>query len=524
MLNNYFLRGARKRFWHLVWCLLASSLAAAQPTLVKDIATSGTDPLTGANSFKPNSLTGVNGVVYFSAFDPVNGRELWRSDGTAAGTFMLRDIVPGATGSEPANLAAVNNTLYFSANDGKNGRELWRTDGTSVGTVRVKDIAGGAASSSPTSLVNVGGTLYFSANDGASGRELWKSDGTSGGTVRVKDILVGTNGAGPAYLISMSGTLYFTASDGVSGVELWKSNGTAAGTARVKDIVSGSTSSNPTQLITGGGMLYFVVNGQLWKSNGTSAGTVPITNFPADYFQDQPSQLTFVNGTLYFTAFAYANELGEELFKSDGTAEGTVLVKDIEPYRHDRWGDYYSSNPRELTNVNGTLYFVATCYNDMSGTELWASDGTEAGTGVAVDFAPDTYWVESPGWGPSGERPYHGNPTNLTNVNGTLYCTTASGLWKLGGNGPELLNGLQDVSNLIYSNGTVFLTGRDNAGGTELWKSNGTSTGTVRVEGKASRLPAGGNPQYALDMGGTLYFAAGSLPGGMNSGRVMEPM
>jgi ELWxxDGT repeat protein len=150
MSNNYFLPDAHRRYWLSLWLLLAASLAAAQPTLVKDIVTSGTDPLTGANSFKPSFLTGMNGVVYFSAFDPVNGRELWRSDGTPAGTYLLREIIPGATGSEPAHLAAVNNTLYFSANDGKSGRELWKTDGTALGTVRVKDIAAGTTGSSPT--------------------------------------------------------------------------------------------------------------------------------------------------------------------------------------------------------------------------------------------------------------------------------------------------------------------------------------------------------------------------------------
>jgi ELWxxDGT repeat protein len=511
MLNNYFWHGARKRYWHLVWCVLASSLAAAQPTLVKDLVTSGTDPLTGANSFKPNALTGVNGVVYFSAFDPVNGRELWRSDGTAAGTFMLRDIIPGTISSEPAELAAVNNTLYFSASDGKSGRELWKTDGTLVGTVRVKDIAAGTTGSSPTNLVNVGGTLYFSANDGDSGRELWKSDGTSGGTVRVKDILVGTGSADPADLISMNGTLYFAATDGVSGRELWKSNGTAAGTILVKDIYSGPTDSNPVELISVSGILYFATHGGLWKSNGTNAGTVLISG---DFFEG-PWELTNVNGTIFFSAWGASGEEWEgiELWKSNGTAAGTVLVKNIEPYYYNRWYDYHSSFPSELTNVNGTLYFAATKTDDQSGRELWKSDGTATGTVMAADLFPGTYEIEYRPYGPQGEYPNDGNPSNLINVNGTLYCTTYEGLWKREGTGIVLLKATSQASNLANVNGTLFLAVRDDMGGTELWKSNGVATGTVAVKTNPSSIPAGSYPQHAINMGGTLYFAAGNPAG-----------
>ncbi len=81
--------------------------------------------------------------------------------------------------------------LYFTATDTVNGVELWRTDGTAVGTFMVRDIATGSASSSPTNLLNIGGVLYFTANDGTNGRELWRSDGTVAGTVMVRDIRAG---------------------------------------------------------------------------------------------------------------------------------------------------------------------------------------------------------------------------------------------------------------------------------------------------------------------------------------------
>jgi ELWxxDGT repeat protein len=520
MLSHYFSPRAQwhPRHWCVLWFLLAAPLAAAQPTLVKDIVPSGTDPLTGAGSFAPGPLAGMNGVAYFAAFDPTNGRELWRSDGTPAGTVLLKDILAGATGSEPADLAVVNNTLYFSANDGKSGRELWKSDGTAAGTVRVKDILAGTGGAAPTSLVGMGNALYFSATDGTAGRELWKSDGTSAGTVRVKDIWAGAAHAAPYALTNASGTLYFVANDGVSGFELWKSNGTAAGTMRVQDLAPGSVSAfdNTPYLTPVNGMLYFVAdNGQtgteLWKSNGTAAGTVSITEFSVPSFSGGPWNLTNVNGTLYFSAYGDA---GVELYKSNGTAAGTVLVKDIEPYAFNRWYTYEHSSPEELTNVNGTLYFTATRSDDQSGRELWKSNGTAAGTVMVADLFPGTYTEESRGYGPYGEWPNDGNPGNLTNVNGTLYCTTARGLWKSEGGSMVLLKELSEATNLANVNGTLFLAARDNASGVDLWKSNGTAAGTVLVEGKPSSIAAGSYPQHGVNVGGTLYFAAGNAARG----------
>jgi hypothetical protein len=49
---------------------------------------------------------------------------LWRSDGTAAGTIMVKNINPSGD-SYPVFLTAVGSTLYFRATDGTNGNELW---------------------------------------------------------------------------------------------------------------------------------------------------------------------------------------------------------------------------------------------------------------------------------------------------------------------------------------------------------------------------------------------------------------
>src|SRR5262249_54797612 len=133
--------------------------------------------------------------LFFSANDGIHGYELWKSDGTAAGTTLVKDIHPetgqGYPGSYPNNLAFVNGTVFLAADDGVHGSELWKSDGSAAGTQLVKDINTDTKSSYPQQLVNADGTLFFTADDGIHGRELWRSDGTEQGTQLVKDITPG---------------------------------------------------------------------------------------------------------------------------------------------------------------------------------------------------------------------------------------------------------------------------------------------------------------------------------------------
>ena len=138
----------------LVFICSAGIVQADMPVLVKDF---NPGPVPGGIG----NLTDVNGTLYFQAYEPATGYELWKSDGTLAGTELVKNINPGIQSeSQIGNLTDVNGTLFFRANDSTNGTELWKSDGTAAGTVMVKDINPGG-DSNPLYLTNVNGTLYL---------------------------------------------------------------------------------------------------------------------------------------------------------------------------------------------------------------------------------------------------------------------------------------------------------------------------------------------------------------------------
>jgi trimeric autotransporter adhesin len=366
--------------------------------------------------------------------------------GNAQTFSLLKDINVGSAGSSPSNLTNVNGVLFFSGNDGINGQELWKTNGTAAGTIMIKDINPGVANSSPTVFANVNGIIYFKANDGVHGDELWKSDGTLAGTVMVKDINPGINSSlfNTFSGIAINGLFFFSVNDGTHGYELWKSDGTEAGTIMIKDINTGLAGGYP----------------------GNNA-------FPLSF--------TEMNGILYFCAIDGSNDgyYGSALWKSDGTAAGTELVKYI--------GISY------IVNVNNTLYFSGS--ND-TGSSLWKSDGTSAGTVLLK---------------------HTGIINSLIDVNGTIFFYTPTiVLWKSDGTTDGTVQvkviytagmGSYSVGYFINVNGKLFFISPHPTGGTEIWKSDGTDTGTVMVKDIYPGTNSS-NPFYLTNINGTLYFRA----------------
>jgi len=458
--------------------------AAGDPFMVRDInpgssctvmmAPAVCGGFSGTGVTNLGSFTTVGNTMFFSANEGTNGAELWKSDGTSAGTVMVKDIYPGAScndfgvtgpcSSRPLNMTNVGGTLYFSASDGTNGFELWKSDGTSSGTVMVKDINPGSSNSNITYFTPNGNTLFFRATNGTNGEELWKSDGTSSGTVMVKDINPGaSNGVGDYLPVgeSMSvlgSTLYFLGNDGTNGAELWKSDGTSSGTVMVKDINPGA-GSYPGRMTAVGDTLYFGAddgtNGdELWKSNGTLVGTTMVKNISPGTActeggligpcSSYVNSLTALGSSIFFRANDGTN--GLEFWKTDGTSSGTVMVKDINPGTScTSFGTTSpcSSTVLDLKVAGSTLFFRAD--DGTNGSELWKSDGTSSGTVMVKDINP-------------------GASCNSFGVTGP--CSSSA----------------SDPSNVVVLGNTYYFVADDGTNGSELWKSDGTSSGTVIVK------------------------------------------
>ena len=177
----------------------------------------------------------VGDLVYFSAEASDFGRELWRTDGTPVGTYMVSDIAVGSSSSSPLSMVGENGRVFFSAEeDWDMGRELWMSDGTSSGTVLVKDIAPQSGDSNPTMLTYHNNTVFFRAQEYGD-YDVWHSDGSENGTRILKDINP-SYGSDPFMLKVLNDSLYFFARSPDHGVELWSTDGTENGTVMLTDM------------------------------------------------------------------------------------------------------------------------------------------------------------------------------------------------------------------------------------------------------------------------------------------------
>ncbi|MDC0528491.1 putative Ig domain-containing protein [Candidatus Poseidoniaceae archaeon] len=448
--------------------LWKSDGTASGTVMVKDINN-------GSDDSHPHRLKAVGNTLYFLADDGTHGKELWKSDGTASGTVMVKDINNGSASGISTNpgsstnfeITTVGNTLYFQANDGINGGELWKSDGTASGTVMVKDIRSGGWTSYPDELTVFNNTLYFTAAVTNNAWDLFKTDGTANGTVMVKNLYGSSAYDAPSHLTTVGNTLYFQADDGTNGDELWKSDGTASGTVMFKDINSGSGSSNPVQLTAVGNTLYFGANdgingSELWKSDGTASGTVMVKDIRASYMTSNSLHIRDVIGnTIYFITDDQIH--GMELWKSDGTASGTVMIKDINNGSNDGLLGPYTSDGAANTN---TFFFSA---NDgTNGYELWKTDGTAAGTVMVQDIC-NASTTPSCQWG-SG----YGGDAYATFVGNTLYFLANDGI-----NGSELW--ALDPANIIFNTPPPVSWETDPALPAGMSISNGVISGTPSV-------------------------------------------
>jgi ELWxxDGT repeat protein len=472
---------------------------------------------------EPGLFSAVRGSLYFDARSGV-GRELWSSDGTPAGTRLLRNIAPetGNASSAPGAFVAYADRLYFAADDGIYGRELWSSDASSAGTTLVLDLHPGPGSSEPQDAFVVGSRLLFFARDGVGHESyrLWATDGTTTGSQSLTPALMPPTLAlleqfppptwaspprcGP-WAVNVGAHAYFRAYGIGSGWQLWRTDGTPGGTARVGPYFP----SAPCWLTVFDGRIYFGADGgngsgiELWRYD---PATLPLgaASLVADLWPgsqgSNPAELTALDGRVLFHAYSAANV--EQLWQSDGTSAGTLALTSFAA----------SSSIRGITRANSRVVFGL-----GPAEELWASDGTAAGTArvgtVTFGWFGGTLGLSS--------RVLFQSIGPSTRFDDAPWVTDGTP------DGTYLLHDDLETGDHFESFGFVDFNGLGVFNGSEandrrLWRSDGTRAGTTLIGGSGfvglaaapppTRLAAGQSFFYISNEGGvgTELFAFGN--------------
>ncbi len=445
-----------------------STIAAGQISLLKDISPISEPTSTGID---PKNIVSLNNRLYFVG-NSKYGRELYISDGTPTGTRIVKDIFPGHESSNPRNLTVAGNLVYFLATDGVGDFKLWRTDGTEPGTFMVLAIENvNNTSSFIGNLTSGGDKLYFSVYPPNFNRykHLWVTDGTIDGTYVIKELAVGNNNleSEPLDLITLQNVSYLTLYTEANGGELWRTDGTVSGTSIVKDISPGSGSGCLGSLSNCNGLIYFtgysVANGaEVWRTDGTEAGTVMVADVVPGPNSSSPSQYIQIGSDV----FIYS--IFEGIWKTNGTSAGTTLVKKMTIYER-------------IVELNGAAYFVTIKSTSLTSfqCELWRSDGTPEGTTFLNRLSSGQY-VRWSSFGINGPLKHNGYlyftapESNLPDVSNRYQ------IWRTDGTavGLEKITTLRDNSTIGTVLNQTYLTKNDNriyfnmangTSGSELW-------------------------------------------------------
>lgn len=333
--------------------------------------------------YTKNRWAVLNNKLYFTCTTNDYGTEIWQTDGTPSGTKILKDIYhdswngvtaltpPPPNYQEAPDLRVFNGKMFFSANDSTHGTELWHSDGSTAGTQMLIDLMPGRFRGCYFKYsAEYNGRLYFTADSNQyQGKEPWVTDGTATGTFLLKDINPGilqlTNSSEPRDYHQNFGLLYFIANTTSTTTALYQTNGTTIGTVPVV------TDTMPPNIQYSGAPVlknttFYTSNGNIWTYDGTFPGMQPFK--PAGMQSADLKNSILYNGKLYFSGTDTVN--GNELWLSDGTENGTSILKDINPGSD-------GSGCSNFVIHKGLLYFTA---KDTGSTQLWTTDGTTAGT------------------------------------------------------------------------------------------------------------------------------------------------
>lgn len=355
------------------------------------------DILPGSASSSPSNFFVFKNELYFTDSTSV-GEQLYKFNGSTVSLFKIINPT-GDAFDNGGDFFSNNNLLYFTADDGVHGTELWVSDGTAANTKMLKDITTGGDTNFG-SFINLGNLVIFTVTTPYNSpipfsMDLWKTDGTT--TTLIKSFGIASSSAGAFGLLAFNNKIYFDGTDSTHGTELWSTDGNTA--SLVKDINAGKGNSSPqlfNSVFINNRFIFSVIGNdgaQLWSSDGTAANTILIKDinpgvtgsvaelFPVfDYSKilnegsiyNFYQRGTLLNGYIFFSVFDGTN--GAQLWKTNGTAAGTVLIKDF-----DKGGLIYS-----YFYTKTGLYFSAD--DGTKGAEPWFTDGTATNTQMVADI------------------------------------------------------------------------------------------------------------------------------------------
>lgn len=500
----------------------------------------------GAETLSPRYLTVVDGTLFFTASTIASG-ELWKSDGSAAGTLLVRQIA-NAPSASPMQLQAIGDRLLFKADDGVHGIELWVSDGTSAGTHVVDFYAGpsgttpgavtefdgalyfsgrvpvGSSSQTkllrsdlglngvsvvsdvrPSSPLQFGDTLYFLGRDPAApdGAEIWTTDGTSAGTRPLTNAFDDGEGADYWSISQIGGSLVFLGRDAENGLAVWNLDLATEQLARVTSINPDPQALSGIRTAQVGGSVFFVaddgVSGmELWRTDGTEAGTARVADIRPGSGSGVAQAANLVEGSpgkLFFTANDGVH--GKELWQSDGTAGGTSLFRDFFP-------GPAASNAYPVA-VDDQLFVVAD--DGLTGVEPWTTDGTAQGSEQVVDVNATSAGSAAQAFTPVGDAMFYFANDGASGLE--PWITDESGSRRVADvfPGPQSSYALASDIRTVAFQGQFYFTADDGLHGQELWKSDGTESGTQMLL-DISAGSASSSPTKFAAADGLLYFSA----------------
>lgn len=466
--------------------LFLSHCAVAQE-LVKDINTRSAGQ-------EMSDCTVCGGITFFIAEDVIHGKELWKTDGSPAGTQLVKDISPGPQNGLFTNRLPVclNNKLYFSTGSG-----IWKSDGTEEGTIPVlpggiDDIQifkGTLIYVSDRSLIQSNGepenaetvltinaplgqrlqmfamaanniiylavTRVSETTGGLSGHDVWAFTGTT--ATKVKTFTTGEL----IMQATINDRLIFTARDDDHGNEYWVSDGTIVGTQILLETSAGAAGSFPGKAFEIGGTVLLTVeepNAATWKTDGTIANT------------------TLVAGGHYTKAATVANS---KLYLAGSNLGGSFIVKKLNL-------DFTGAINIPIGDF-GDFQFFGVADNKLL-CSSWSNDyGYEL---FSIDLVSDQYALLKD----INEGPSDSNPRSAATAGGSIVFMAndnvhGNELWKSDGTltGTTLVKDIADntedaANGYIYRyNDRMYFLATDASGSSQLWESDGTTEATEPI-------------------------------------------